>query len=93
MEEIKAALSIIADNILIKACDNPNEKPNYSNRDFLNAVIIFQSALMDKLYDMQDFDKMDFDNRLRMAESCGVELRKLIHTYTGIDTHKIDELL
>ena len=59
----------------------------------MNATIIFQTALMDKMYDNQNYDKMDFDCRLRMAESCGMELRKLIHTYTGLDTHKIEEFL
>ena len=38
-------------------------KPNYSNRDFLNTVIIFQDALMDKMYDNQDYDKMSIEQR------------------------------
>ena len=25
-------------------------KPNYTNRDFMNIVIVFQSAMMDKLF-------------------------------------------
>ena len=33
------------------------------------------------------------NDRMKMAESCGLALRKLIHTYTGLDTHKIDEFL
>jgi hypothetical protein len=28
-----------------------------------------------------------------MAVQCGLDLRKLIHTYTGLDTHKIEEFL
>jgi hypothetical protein len=59
----------------------------------MNATIIFQTALMDKMYDNQDSDKMNIEDRMKMAVSCGFELRKLIHTYTGLDTHKIEEFL
>jgi hypothetical protein len=59
----------------------------------MNAVIIFQTALMDKLWDNQDFDGMKMEDRMNMAVSCGSELRKLIHTYTGLDTHKVEEFL
>ena len=69
------------------------EKPNFTNRDFMNAIIIFQTALMDKLFDNQNYDKMDIENRKQMAFSCGTDLRKLIHTYTNLDTHNINELL
>lgn len=89
MRSHKNELEVIANDLLIRSA----EKPNYSKRDFLNATIIFQTALMDKMYDNQDYDDMSIDDRLKMAESCGLELRKLIHTYTGLDTHKIEELL
>ena len=48
---------------------------------------------MDKMYDNQDYDKMNIEDRIKMAESCGFELRKLIHTYTGLDTHKIEDFI
>ena len=68
-------------------------KPNYSNRDFMNCLQIFMSALMDKLWDNQEFDNMSMEDRENMALSCGNELRKVIHTYTGIDTHEVEKLL
>ena len=69
------------------------EKPNYSNRDFMITSLIFQTALMDKMYNNQDYDKMDLENRSKMATKCRLDLRKLIHTYTGLDTHKIEDFL
>ena len=69
------------------------QKPNFSNRDFFNAVLIFQTALMDKTFDNQDFDNMPFKQRCEMAVKCGEDLRKLIHTYTGLDTHKTEQFL
>ena len=95
MRTYKNELEEIANDLLTQNAEakgNEN-KPNYTNRQFMNAVIIFQTALMDKMYDNQDYDDMDIENRLKMAESCGLDLRKLIHTYTGLDTHKIEDFL
>ena len=95
MRSYKNELEAIANDLLTQNAEakgNEN-KPNYSNRDFMNATIIFQTALMDKMYDNQDYDGMSMDDKMKMAESCGLALRKLIHTYTGLDTHKIEEFL
>lgn len=95
MRTYKNELEVIANDLLTQNAEakgNEN-KPNYTNRQFMNAVIIFQTALMDKMYDNQDYDKMDVENRFKMAESCGLELRKLIHTYTGLDLHNFEDFL
>jgi hypothetical protein len=95
MRTYRKELELIASDLLDQNADakgNEN-KPNYSKRDFMNAVIIFQTALMDKMYDNQDYDGMDIEDRMKMAQSCGVALRKLIHTYTGLDTHKVEEFI
>ncbi len=95
MRTYKNELEEIANDLLTQnaeARENEN-KPNYTNRQFMNAIIIFQTALMDKMYDNQDYDEMDIENRYKMAESCGLDLRKLIHTYTGLDTHKLEDFL
>ena len=93
MRSYKNALEAIANDLLTQNAEakgNEN-KPNYSNRDFMNAVIIFQTALMDKMYDNQN--GMSLDERMEMAERCGLDLRKLINTYTGLDLHKFEEFL
>jgi len=64
-------------------------KPDYSDNAMLDVTIIFQSVFMDKIFDNQDFDNMPMGDRLKMAERAGEDLRKLIHTYTGLDTHKL----
>jgi len=95
MRAYKQELEIIANDILNQNAyaKGDENKPNYTNREFMNAVIIFQTALMDKMYDNQNYDKMNVDDRLKMAEKCGLDLRKLIHTYTNLDTHKIEQFL
>ena len=95
MRAYKQELEIIANDILnqnAEAKGNEN-KPNYTNREFMNALIIFQTALMDKMWDNQNFDKMKMQDRENMAVQCGLDLRKLSHMYTGLDTHKIEEFL
>lgn len=89
MNTFKKELELIANEFL----ENNGVKPNFSNRDFMNAILIFQTALLDKMWDNQNYDKMDINDREIMAHQCGTELRKLIHTYTGLDTHKIELFL
>ena len=95
MKNHKLAIELIATDMLNQnatAIGNEN-KPNYSNRDFMNCLIIFQNALMDKMYDNQEYDKMSLENRINMAVKCGEDLHKLIFTYTNLDTHKVEEFL
>lgn len=95
MNEIKATKEKLTEFIAISILEQSGnvEKPNFTNRHFMNTIIIFQNALMDKMYDNQNYDNMDIEDRLKMVETCGNELRKLIHTYTGLDTYKIENFL
>ena len=93
MRAYKKELEIIASDILeqnVEAIGN-EKKPNYTNREFMNCLIIFQTALMDKMYDNQEYDKMSVEDRINMATQCGLDLRKIIHTYTGLDTHNFND--
>ena len=82
-------LELIATELL----DKSDLQPHWTNRTFMNALIIFQTALMDKMYDNQNYDNMDIQNRMEMANQCGNDLRKLIHTYTNLDTHDLENFL
>jgi len=48
-------LEQLANDIL----NNHGKKPNLTNRDFYNCVLIFQNAVLDKMYDLQEREKMD----------------------------------
>lgn len=95
MRTYKQELEIIASDLLRQNADanEDNCKPDYSNRDFMNTIIIFQTALMDKMFDSQTNNNISIEDRLQMAERCGLELRRLIYTYTGLDTHDIENFL
>ena len=62
-------------------------KPNYIGEVLPLASVIFMSALMDSMYDLQDRECMSMEDREAMAQKCGEELRKLIKTYTNLDAH------
>jgi hypothetical protein len=66
-------------------------KPNFTNNALIDATLIFQTVLFDKIHDLQKNENMKLKYGLEMAESCGKELRKLIHTYTGLDTVELIE--
>jgi len=64
-------------------------KPNFSNDAFLDAILIFQTVLTDKIYDCMQDDGIEFEYQIKMIETAGKQLKKLIHTYTGLDTFKL----
>lgn len=65
------------------------QPPEYTDEAFRAASKIFMSALMDKMWQMQQAQNVHFSTRVKMAEKAGNELRKLCRTYTGIDTHQL----
>ena len=85
-EGIEPALQWVYD----VSVDNYGHKPEHTDRGFANILFIFIQAMMDKMWDMQELDGMDIESREIMAESLGNELRKLVKTYTGIDSKNMD---
>ena len=64
-------------------------KYEYSNDDLLNALVVFNSVLGTKLYDLGISEKQPFEIMAEQAQKMGEELRLLIYTYTDIDTHEL----
>ena len=95
MRAYKKELEIIANDILNQNAEAKGDenKPNYTNREFFNTLIIFQAALMDKMWDLQQVENIDFKDRENMAIKCNLDLRNLIKTYTNLDTHIIEDFL
>jgi hypothetical protein len=95
MRSYKKELEFIANDILTQNAEAKGieAKPNYTNREFMNTLIIFHTALMDKMWDLQQKENMDFKDRENMATKCGEDLRNLIKTYTGLDTHILENFV
>jgi len=68
---------------------NVTEKPCYTQEGFRACVKIFMSAMLDKMWELQQKEGMSLDTSCQMAEKLGAELRSLVKTYTDIDTHKL----
>ncbi len=68
---------------------NSGAKPEYTDDGFKAGIKIFISVLMDKMRDLQINENMDKETCLNMAQKAGEETRKLVKTYTNIDTHDL----
>lgn len=79
----------ILKEIAVGMLETAEIKPNFSNDALLDATLIFQTVLMDKIFDCQDYDSMPMSNRQEMATRAGENLRRFIHTFTGLDTVKL----
>ena len=87
-ETVSRSLEMLCDIFLAN-----DKKPNFKNRDFLNALIVFNSVLVDKIYDNQNYIGMSMEERENMVWNCGNELKNIIEKYTGIDTFQVEHLL
>ena len=62
-------------------------KPEFTDEGFRASIYIFMTVFMDKIYNLQEDENISMEDSLNMVESAGKDLRKLVKTYTNIDTH------
>ena len=62
-------------------------EPNYTNEAFRASIKIFMSILMDKMWELQCNENLSLEDKSNMAQKAGEDLRRLVKTYTDIDTH------
>lgn len=67
------------------------KRPDYSIEGFRAATKIFMSVILDKMWELQEKENMSIENRKKMAEKAGNDLKNLIKVYTDIDTFKFYE--
>lgn len=66
-----------------------NSQPDYTTEGFRAATKIFMSALMDKIWNLQSNEDMEMEDRIKMVEKAGNDVRNIIKIYTDIDTHEL----
>jgi hypothetical protein len=66
-----------------------NLQPEYTDEGFRAATKIFMSVLMDKIWNLQCNENMDMEDRVKMVEKAGNDVRNIIKIYTDIDTHEL----
>lgn len=64
-------------------------KQDFSNDAFVDVLRIFQMVFAEKIFDCMKEDGSNLDDKKKMIEMAGIQLRNLIHTYTGLDTIEI----
>ena len=67
----------------------PNQRPIYNIDGFKGSIKIFMSDMLDKMWGMQEDDNIDMVDRQKMAERLGEEIKRIVMTYTGINTHEL----
>ena len=87
-EKLSSVLSEI-ESALIEYELNINRPPQYTNEGFRAAVKIFLSAMLDKMWKLQEDENIDINTRADMAEKLGTEIRNIVRIYTNIDTHNL----
>ena len=63
--------------------------PQYPINGFRAAIKIFVSALLDKIWELQQNENLELKDRLNMVNKVGEEIRKLVKTYTDIDCREL----
>jgi hypothetical protein len=67
----------------------PNTPPMYSHSSFRAILKLFMSAMMDKIWLLQEGEEMDVEDRMAMVEKCGQELKQLVKIYTNIESEEL----
>ena len=68
---------------------NSGIKPEYTTDGFRAGIKIFMSVLMDKIWELQQDEKITMEDRINMVQKAGEDVRKLVKTYTDIDCHEL----
>jgi hypothetical protein len=89
-EALSPILAEIEETLWEFEADMPH-KPCYTKEGFRAGIKIFMSVMMDKIWELQQSEGMDMNTKMKMVEQCGNDVRKLIKTYTDIDTHSLYE--
>lgn len=76
-------LELVANDYIKQAADENlvDVKPNFTKRDFMNCILIFQTALMDMMYNLQEHEEMKIEDKLNMAEQSMRFCVKKVNSY------------
>lgn len=86
---VKESLDVCTDTLANISILDKTFRIKYSERDLFNATYILNNILLSKMWELQQEENMALEHRLDMANKLGKDMRKLIKTYTNIDTHEI----
>jgi hypothetical protein len=88
-QKLSPVLNEIEDTLWEFEYHQPTKQTKYTKKGFRSATKIFMSALMDKMWDFQEKNKLSQKEREKQAQESGESIRSLIKKYTGIDSHDL----
>lgn len=89
METIGKKLSPVLveiENTLWEFESNVQIKPGFTEDGFRASLKIFMTVILDKMWELQEKENIPQKVREEMATKCGDEVRKLVKTFTNINT-------
>lgn len=84
---MKKEIQILTERLARKTLENAETYHGYTDKDFLNATLIFLYFFINKIY-QQNID-LSFEKKEELFELSGKGLRELILASTGKDIHDI----
>ena len=87
MNSLGKKLAPVLKEIANTTLEFAEHKPYYPNESMVDAAFIFQSVIMDKMFDYNKGLSQKKQNELAME--CGYEIRQLVLKYTFLDLHKL----
>lgn len=84
-QRISPILTEIHDTLWEFEANYPGSPPRYSEEGFRAAIKILMSAVLDRMWELQQKENTDMSIRDKMAHKCGNDFRNLIKIYTNID--------
>ena len=82
-------LSPILSEIEYTLLEFHEHKPGFDDEGFRASIYIFQSAILDKMWELQEKEDISFEVRSDMAQKCGESIKSLVKTFTNIDTFNL----
>ena len=84
-ESLKPLLLIIENAIWSYESNNPTI-PGFDDEAFRAVIKIFMTALIERIWTLQENENMEFDDRLKMVLKAASDIQHLIKVYTNINT-------
>jgi hypothetical protein len=85
-KSVSELIEDFGDTILLYTHTRPR---GFTDKALGAACMVLISVIMDKMWDLQEKENMEFKDRAAMATACGAELRGLVKKFTGIDMHEL----
>lgn len=88
-ENIAPILTEIENTLWEREANTPGEMVKWPASATTATLKIFMSLFSERMFEMQAAENMPLQQRGEMAEALGSDIKKLVFTYTGIDTHSL----